>query len=79
MVDESFRSKKIENLKWVVLLCLVGWILNLTGAAVASELRLPMYLDTIGTLLVAVIGGYLPGIIVGFVSNYIKAYAEQSA
>ncbi len=79
MVDESFRSKKIENLKWVVLLCLVGWILNLTGAAVASELRLPMYLDTIGTLLVAVIGGYLPGIIVGFVSNYIKAYADQSA
>ncbi|MCR4596832.1 MAG: HD domain-containing protein [Lachnospiraceae bacterium] len=75
----NFKVKKRENFKWVVLLCLIGWILNLTGAAVASELRLPMYLDTIGTLLVAAIGGYLPGIAVGFVSNYIKAYADQSA
>lgn len=79
MDEHGGSQKRIENVKWVVLLCLVGWILNLTGAAIASELNLPMYLDTIGTLLVAVVGGYLPGIIVGFVSNYIKAYADHSA
>lgn len=75
----DLKAKKRENLKWVILLCLVGWILNLTGAAIASEFHLPMYLDTIGTLLVSVVGGYLPGIAVGFLSNYIKAYADQSA
>lgn len=38
----------------------------------ASALKLPLYLDNVGTLLAAVLGGYLPGIIVGYLNNIIN-------
>ncbi len=79
MESTGLESKNNSNIRYVAVLCLGGLVLNLIGSALADELRLPMYLDTIGTILVSVIGGYLPGIIVGFISNYIKAAADSSA
>ena len=38
----------------------------------ASHFNLPLYLDNIGTLLAAVLGGYLPGIAVGYLNNIIN-------
>ena len=38
----------------------------------ASMLGLPLYLDNVGTLLAAVLGGYLPGILVGYLNNIIN-------
>lgn len=38
----------------------------------ASHFRLPLYLDNVGTLLAAVLGGYLPGILVGYLNNIIN-------
>ncbi len=38
----------------------------------ASYFKLPLYLDNIGTLLAAVLGGYLPGIAVGYLNNIIN-------
>ncbi len=35
-------------------------------------LGLPLYLDNVGTLLAAVLGGYLPGIAVGYLNNIIN-------
>ena len=79
MESTASELNKNRNIRWVAVLCLAGIVLNLIGSAIADELHLPMYLDTIGTILVSVIGGYLPGITVGFVSNFIKAAADQSA
>ena len=38
----------------------------------ASALNVPLYLDNVGTLLAAVLGGYLPGIFVGYLNNIIN-------
>ncbi|MDO4540430.1 MAG: HD domain-containing phosphohydrolase, partial [Syntrophomonadaceae bacterium] len=38
--------------------------------------ELPLFLDSIGTVLSAVAGGYLPGIIVGFLSNVINGISD---
>ncbi|MCR4909033.1 MAG: HD domain-containing protein [Lachnospiraceae bacterium] len=38
----------------------------------ATALNIPLYLDNVGTLLAAVLGGYLPGIFVGYLNNIIN-------
>jgi energy-coupling factor transport system substrate-specific component len=43
--------------------------INLVVGAVVKELALPVFLDTVGTVLVAVIGGFWAGALVGTVSQ----------
>lgn len=78
-MTETYTQRNKKNIIRVALLCLFGLALNLGGAAFAKYIQVPLYFDTIGTLLCAVIGGYLPGLFVGFVSNFIKQYSDQSA
>lgn len=47
---------------------LVNFILPRT----VSHFNLPLYLDNVGTLVAAVLGGYLPGIVVGYLNNIIN-------
>lgn len=44
------------------------------GTAVASALKIPIYLDSIGTILVAALAGPLAGAVTGFLSNAIWTY-----
>ncbi|MBR0261415.1 MAG: GGDEF domain-containing protein [Selenomonadaceae bacterium] len=62
----------------LILICLAGLILNLVGSLVAESLNLPVYLDTSGTIFIAALGGYAPGIAVAFFTNLIKSLAEPS-
>ena len=55
------------------MLCIIGLLLNIVPAYIAQKLGAPIWLDTIGTIFVAVIGGYLPGILIGFLTNLINA------
>ena len=57
----------------VILVCIIGLILNLFGAGVAELSGLPVYLDTPGTIFIAALGGYMPGIAVGFFTNLLRA------
>ena len=59
----------------LILICVAGLILNLFGSAVKEIFDLPIYLDTSGTIFIAAIGGYAPGIAVGFFTNLLKAVA----
>lgn len=54
-------------------------MLNLLLGMAVSQLKLPLYLDTVGTVTVAVIGGYLPGVLVGFVTNINKSISDSSS
>ncbi len=56
-----------------LLMCVVGVVLNITLSYVMSVLELPLYLDTLGTVIIAILGGYLPGVAVGFTTNIIKS------
>ena len=70
--------KKRTNIT-ALFLCLAGVALNMLLSYIVSFFKLPLYLDTVGTVTVAVIGGYLPGVIVGFVTNIIKSIGDPSA
>ncbi len=46
--------------------------INFVLPRLAGHFKIPLYLDNVGTLLAAVLGGYLPGIMVGYLNNIIN-------
>ncbi|MCR5590153.1 MAG: HD domain-containing protein [Lachnospiraceae bacterium] len=46
--------------------------INFVLPRLAGHFGIPLYLDNVGTLLAAVLGGYLPGILVGYLNNIIN-------
>ncbi len=72
------ESKQNRNLI-TVLLCIAGIAVNLLCSRGCSALHLPLYLDTVGTVAVALMGGYLPGVLVGFTTNIVKSLTDISS
>lgn len=56
-----------------LLLIPIGVAINFVGFQVAQVLRLPIFLDTIGTILVGVIAGPWVGLLTGLITNAITA------
>ncbi len=76
----SFREKFVITKRQNIIAMLIsmgGIALNLLLSGFMTALDLPLYLDTVGTILVAVIGGYLPGVLVGFITNIIKSFFDS--
>ncbi len=61
------------------IMCATGVALNILLSYLVSLFHLPLYLDTVGTISVAIMGGYVPGVMVGFITNLIKSCIEPSA
>ena len=61
------------------LMCLAGIAVNLLLGEGAGRLGLPLYLDTVGTIAVAIMGGTLPGVFVGFATNMLKSITDVSS
>ena len=60
----------------VIVLMPVAIAINIVlGYTVQSGLKLPIYMDSIGTILVGVLGGPLPGMFTGILTNLIWQYA----
>jgi len=51
----------------------IGVAINFVGGQIALLLKLPIYLDSIGTILVGALCGGIPGAIVGLLSNAINS------
>ncbi|MDQ4215176.1 hypothetical protein [Microbacterium capsulatum] len=51
----------------------IGVAVNFVGGQIALLLKLPIYLDSIGTILVGALCGGLPGAVVGLLSNAINS------
>lgn len=64
-------EKKFSTM--TLLLIPVGIAINVIGGQMASVLRLPLYLDIIGTITIGLIGGIIPGVLVGLLTNLINA------
>lgn len=62
----------------LILICIGGLFLNLFGSLIAEVFDLSIYLDTSGTIFIAALGGYAPGIAVGFFTNLLKAIYDPS-
>ncbi len=73
---ELFRKKPYIL---ALIFCALGVGLNLALGELVSKLNLPLYLDTVGTVAIAVMGGYLPGVIVGFTTNIVKSISDPTS
>ena len=73
----SFRQdatlvRRRKRWTYTTVLCVSGLLINYLLAHLATGLKLPLYLDNIGSALAAALGGYIPGIIVGFFTRGIE-------
>jgi len=62
------------DLRTLVLMPVAIAINIILGAAVANALKIPIYLDSIGTILVGALAGPIPGALTGFVTNILWQY-----
>ena len=69
---------KIIHSSSPILICAFAIALNLFGAFVARNFNLQLFLDTGGTILIAMMSGYVPGVIVGFVTHFFASFANES-
>ena len=77
-MDSSKSKKSIlekDFRRWQLLLpavlCVIGIALNIGGKIMGEYAHVPLHLDNAGTIIVAALGGYLPGIATAFFTNLI--------
>lgn len=66
--------KSIASLIGVIVVCI---LLNILGTKLNGALGLPLFIDNIGTILSAMLGGYIPCITVGFFTNIINGFSDS--
>lgn len=77
-MDNELRIKKSSS-KWRVVLVVTGIISNVLLFFITNWLGLPFYLDTLGTIMAAAIGGLFPGILTAVITNSLCAIIEDGA
>jgi len=78
-MPDTLKKNRISRIYRVILISLAGVGVNLLGSYIASVTGSPLYLDSIGTIIISCICGYLPGIAVGLLTNIIKILMDHSA
>ena len=69
---ESIKTSSFAKSFILIVVCLgVNLLLSFVARLVNFE-YVPLYLDNIGTVFAAMLGGTLPGVIVGFATNAIN-------
>ena len=76
MQDRHFPIDKSEKRRYLLILSAAGLLINILGVHLARRLSLPLYLDNIGSALAAALGGYIPGMIVGFLTNIVNGIGD---
>ncbi len=71
-LGKPFEEKSKSYLLFQILFFAGAIAINFILPRTASHFKIPLYLDNVGTLLAAVLGGYLPGIVVGYLNNIIN-------
>ena len=72
MINEKKKVKKSYNSPIAYIPIIAGIALNFAGSKIAAVSGFPVYLDNIGTIFAAVLGGYLPGVMTAVVNNIIN-------
>lgn len=75
----QIQSSRTKSFLLLLITVVIGVGLNFLGRLVNELLRLPLYLDNVGTLLSAMTGGLVPGITVGFFSNLINGLNDPNS
>ncbi len=69
---------KKNNNKLVLYLIPIGIAVNFVVGSIITLLKLPLYLDCIGTIIVGALCGAWPGVIVGLITNILNAIADPT-
>ena len=75
----DYLHKDKNNYFPVFLMSIACIALNLILSFLVGLINVPIWMDTVGTVLAAVIGGYLPGIFVGFFTNLCRGITDFSS
>lgn len=70
---ETTAPQGARRLASTLLFCVICVAVNFIGSQLTSALGSPLYLDSIGTVLSGVFGGYIPGAAVGYVTNMVTS------
>lgn len=73
------HSERTKSSLLLLSIVMLGVGLNFLGRLLNLLLGLPLYLDNVGTLLVSMAGGLVPGITVGFFSNLINGVNDPNS
>ena len=74
----KIREEQKIHRYYLLILCVTGLLINYLLVRLATGLSLPLYLDNIGSALASALGGYIPGIIVGFFTNLINGIVDYN-
>ncbi len=78
-LSDTYKKSKRRSTFTAVVLCAVCLAVNFIFFGIARSLELPLYLDNVGIILAAILGGYLPGIFVGFLTNVVNCISDPSS
>ncbi len=67
---ERFRTRKDEIITQITVI-VIGIVINVLLSYLVYIYKLPLFLDTLGTTVVALLGGPFVGVVVGMTSNLI--------
>ncbi len=82
MTQEAIPSYRRERrINWIITIILIiaGTAVNFLLNKLVNIMELPLYLDNVGSILVSVLCGYLPGIFSGFLTNIVNCLNDPSS
>lgn len=68
----------IARIRYSSILCVIGVLINIMFIFFTIKYKAPIRLGTVGTISVSILGGYLPGVIVGFVTNILYSIRDYN-
>ena len=72
-IKKRERKRGLRFLQMIIM-CIIGIAINILGSFLANTFSWKIYLDTVGTVLAAVFGGYIPGVITGITTNIFTGF-----
>ena len=78
MTINTEKRNRDKYIVWMVLFLILSVMTNIVFNRLVGAMGLPLYIDNIGTLTAAAVGGYLPGIIVGYLTNIVNMTADPT-
>ena len=72
-------EKQKSGLLKAILLILAGLAVNLLFSNLVKLLNIPLYIDNVGIILTSILGGYIPGVAVGYITNFINGISDSSS
>ena len=76
LVDQN--AQRSTRRRYAAALCAAGLLVNIAGVQLARATGVPLYIDNIGSALAAALGGTIPGIVVGFLTNLVNGIGDYT-